>query len=207
MSRVVDEVGRFVIGDRGYRQLYGQRTETAAPGSPDGRGARTLVRETNGGLRVCVYYPDALITCLELHPPQRGLDVENVDAFSTLVEELDHLLCIAERAHERRAIRLFELELHANVSKYLVLIRFLVGSKNKAEPRQRAWLRYHLFHKRDWREEDSQVRDRYRDAAQWAVRLIDAVEKLEAADRIDTLRSFHRAGTSDKLEMIRRLAA
>ena len=92
-------------------------------------GARTLVRETDEGLRASIYYPDRLIRVLEQHPPQHGLCDANVDAFATLVEELDHFLMIVARARSGRPLTLFELELHANVSKHLVLSRFLAGAE------------------------------------------------------------------------------
>ena len=100
------DVARFIIGDRGYRALYAEgRTSAALAGSAE-TGARTIVRETREGLRACVYYPDALIHQLERHPPSRGVGDENVEAFATLVEELDHLLLLAERARHDRPLKL-----------------------------------------------------------------------------------------------------
>jgi hypothetical protein len=205
MEAVIEDVGRFVIGDVGYRRFYGDGAGLARVASPAESDAKTLVRETGGGLRLCVYYPDALIRCLELHPPDRGLRDANVDAFAILVEELDHLLCIAERAVLTRPLSLFELELHANVSKYLVLARFLVGRVPRIGPRRRAWLRYHLFDKGVYRDEDPRVRARYRDAARWASRFLESLGRLRPAERIASLRGFHRAGASGKLELIRGL--
>ena len=75
-----------------------RRTAPSSPARRRAAGARTLVRETREGLRACIYYPDGMIRRLELFPPQRGLGDENVDAFADLVEELDHLLLLAERS-------------------------------------------------------------------------------------------------------------
>ena len=148
MSTGVREIGSFVIGDSGYRSLYGAGSVPEwSAGSPDGEGARTLVRETEEGVRACIYYPDALIRQLESHPPQEGLLDENVDPFATLVEEVDHLLCIAERTLEARPLTMFELELHANVSKHLVLTRFLSGSGRALEAPAARVAAWHLFHK------------------------------------------------------------
>lgn len=205
MLHVIDDVGRFVISDEGYRSLYAGRAETASAGEGGGAGGKTLVRETDGEVRVCIYYPGPLLRCLERHPPQTGLREANVHAFATLVEELDHLLCIAERAVLARPLTMFELELHANVSKYLVLSRFLAGRSKRLGAERRAWLRYQLFFRGAFVEPDPGVRQRYRDAARWALRLLEKMERLRPARALSTLREFHRAGTADKLAMIRRL--
>ena len=64
------DASRFVIGDRGYRRLLAE--VEVASGAPES-GARTLVRETEDGLRAAIYFPDRMIARLEAHPPQRGL--------------------------------------------------------------------------------------------------------------------------------------
>ena len=98
------------------------------------------MRHSENELRASIYFPDPMIRLLERHPPQRGLGTVNVDAFATLVEEIDHLLLIAERSRMGRPVTLFELELHANVSKYLVGARFLVDADGGLAPERRDWL-------------------------------------------------------------------
>jgi hypothetical protein len=196
----VGDPARFVIGDRGYRCLYG--VDQTAAGSGCGDGARLLVRETADCVRVALYYPDALIRRLESYPPQYGVGDENVDAFAVLVEELDHLLVVAERASERRPVSLFELELHANVSKYLVLSRFLAGRARRVGPEVKLWLRERLFSRVRYCDDDPSARQRYRDAARWAVRFLDGLSFLDPAARLQALRAFHRASSSDKVRAI-----
>ena len=208
MPRVVDDVGRYVIGDHGYHRLYAGTPQVTVPASdPEATAARTLVRETDEGLRICVYYPNALIRSLELHPPSRGLHDDNVDSFGVLVEELDHLLCLADRAKSERPVSLFELELHANVSKHLVLSRFLAGTRKRILAKDRAWLRYHLFFKGAFTDREPGLGERYRDAARWALRFLGGLEGLPLPARIDTLRGFHRAGVDGKLQLIGGLAS
>jgi len=206
MDSGVTDLGRFIVGDSGFRRLY-RTVAQGGPASGAGDGARTLIRETPEGLRACIYYPDALVRGLEAQPPQRGLDERNVDAFATLVEELDHLLVVAERVRLARPFSLFELELHANVSKHLVVSRFLAGSAGRLDDARRAWLRHHLFGKVRYCDADPDVRQRYRDAARWAVRLLDGLGGLVPAQRLALLRRFHAASVGDKLGCIARLAA
>lgn len=192
-------VGCYVIGDAGLRAFYpnGERDVR----SEDGGGARLLVRETNVGVRASIYYPDAMIRCLEERPPQSGLDEDNVDAFAVLVEELDHLLVTAERAYAGRGVSLLELEVQANVSKDLVLSRFLSRRGGRVDPDRRAWLRRRLFHERAYCDGDPEVRHRYDEASRLALRFLTALELMPVGRRVDTLRRFHRASLAGKTEL------
>jgi hypothetical protein len=196
------DLSRFVIGDAGYRALYARADVRTVAGSREGT-ARTLVRETAEGVRASIYLPDALVEVLEAHPPQRGLGEENVDAFGVLVEEVDHLLLLAERVRADRPCTLLEMELHANVSKDLVLARFLAGRRPRLTPRERLWLRWHLFHKPDWDHHEPRVRDRYRDAARFGLRFLERIQGTPASARVRALRRFHAADLDGKLAMTR----
>jgi hypothetical protein len=199
-------LGPFVIGDRGYRKLYG-RTRPERTVRSAAVEAQTLVRETDEGVLACIYFPDVLIDRLEAYPPQHGIGEQNVGAFAAFVEEIDHLLVIAERCRLDRPVSLFELELHANVSKHLVLARFLAGRRQRLGGERGAWLRQQLFGSGRYQDEDPGVQARYEDAARWAVKLLDGLGRLEAAERLEALRRFHAADSADKLRMIDRLAA
>jgi hypothetical protein len=207
----LDDLALFLIGDRRFHDQFNTaldqvaRVAAGVVATAAGCGAKTLVQETTEGVRLCVYYPDELIDNLERHPPQYGLDEQNVDAFATLVEELDHLLVLAERVRLRRPLSLFELELHANVTKYLVLSRFLVGRSGRLEESDRIWLVYHLFEKSRFSDGDPAVRLRYEDAARWAVRFLKALPALAVGSRLHSLRHFHRADSGGKLELISQL--
>ena len=204
----IRDLSPYVIGDAGYRAIYGDDRVVTAAGSAHG-GAKTLVRETADGIRAAIYYPDSLIARLEEHSPWRGVGEENVEAFAILVEELDHLLCIADRAAIQRACSLLELELHANVSKYLVLSRFVAGAHGKplAED-DKIWLRWQLFHRWNWSDPEQGTRERYHEATRWAVRFLDGLERVQEREhKLVLLRRFHDVGAGEKLELIRSLAA
>ena len=196
----LDDLGRFVVGNAGYRQFYaGREAITRVDAATE--QARTLVREVSGALRACIYYPDELIETLERQPPQHGLSDCNVDAFSTLVEELDHLLLLVWRKRQGRPVSLFELELQANVTKHLVLSYFLAAGRPRLEPHERAWLRHHLFEKGSFVDEDSEVTERYRQAVRCAVKFVDGLPRSPRKRLVD-LRRFHDANAAGKLELI-----
>jgi hypothetical protein len=208
----VGDIGRFVIGDAGYRALYGGMEQqgriirrVAEPvGSAfahgDAPGARTLLREAGSRLAVCIYYPDSLVSCLERHDPTRGLDDRNVDAFAVLVEELDHFLMIAERWRRGAEMSLLDLELHANVTKYLVLKLFVARMRrlSRLPAADKAWIRFHLFEKGNYVDPDPAVRQRYRDAARLAALYASALDAMPRAERLSELRRFHRLSPQGK---------
>jgi len=187
----IESIGRYVIGDQGLARFYGDAVQEVA--SWDGDGARLLVREDGRSVRASIYYPDAMIRRLEEQPPQAGLHDGNVDPFAVLVEELDHLLVAAERAHAGRSVTRLELELHANVSKDLVLSRFVAGRARRLAPGRRVWLRHHLFHKREFTSGDPAVRARYADAVRFALAFLRRLDARPAAARLALLRRFDRA--------------
>lgn len=207
MRTGIRDIAPFVIGDEGFRRHYaGKRLHDRVHSWPAVYGAQVLLREEAGALHASVYYPDALIRTLEEHPPLKALNDENLMPFATLVEELDHLLVVAERRRLGRQVSLLELELHADVSKYLVLARFLAGKSRKLTPRRKAWLHWQLFerHAQD-NEHDPVLRERYHRARRWAVRFLRGLSPLPARERTIALRRFSDADVAGKIAAIRAL--
>jgi hypothetical protein len=210
----VRDIGRFVIGDEGYRRIYGglasegrliEKVGSAADASaasPESPGARTLLRESDaGGLAVMVYYPDSLIECLERNDPTRRLDQDNIDAFSVLIEELDHFLVIADRFRASSEMSMLELELHANVTKYLVLKMFVGKMRRTArlEASDIAWIRFHLFDKAVYSDPDPEIRARYQEASRFAARYVRRLEALPVSRLSRELKRFHRMTLQSKI--------
>jgi hypothetical protein len=188
----IADLSEYLVGDEGYRRLYGQRVlveEVGAPLPP----ARTLVRWEGGETRACIYLPDSLVSHLEARNPLRSLDDRNVEAFSTLVEELDHLLMLAWCSRHGRPVRLLELEFHANVTKYLVLAHFLgrLTGRSRLSTGQRSWLRDRLF-SRSGEGLAPPLASRYRVAARLACRFLGRLEPVASEERVRILRRFVR---------------
>jgi hypothetical protein len=198
----VEDAGRFVVGDHGYRRLARRheivrvldvpwKAPLGDPSSPV--GPRVLVRRLDRGTALTIYFPDALIRHLESLPPTRVLDDRNVDEFAVFVEEVDHFVVLSHGFSHQRAMNLLELEIRANVSKALVLSHFLgrLAGRPRLHPGQRVWVRYHLFEKPCYCREEDGVRERYEEARRLAVRLLDRLEGMTAAHRIRELRRWN----------------
>ena len=196
MRPVIHDIGPFLIGDEGYGVLYGHGQHERSA------GARVMVRQKDDSVRLAVYYPDALVRHLELFNPLTGLGNVNIDEFSVLVEELDHLLTLAGRVAEGRPVSLLELEHHANVTKYLVVLHVLgrQTGRTRLPESQRLWARHHLFGK--YSEERSESAERYREAAGLADRHARLLDGMTVPQRRSELRAFQRRSFFDTCRML-----
>jgi hypothetical protein len=195
------ELGRFVVGDEGYERLVAGRLLVREV-APSASGARLLLRPEGARWALALYYPDSLIARLEEHDPRRGIGPQNLAAFAVFVEELDHLLTVADRSRPGRPpVSLLELEWHAEVTKYLASAHFLARTlgRERLGEGPRCWLRYHLFERGACAEADPALRRRYREARRLAVRFLDRLGPLERGERLRRLRGFHRASFHEKL--------
>ena len=187
LPRVIGEVGPYIVGDEGFRRLYG-----GCPDPSGQAGARLLVRQIGASVRAVVYYPDALVRHLEKFNPINGLGDINITAFAVLVEEVDHLLTLASRAVEGRSVTLIELEHHANVTKYLTVLHFLgkQTGRRKVDDALKQWARHHLFER--YSKDDGVEEARYREAARLAWMYLRNLEALSLEKRRAEIREFHR---------------
>ena len=196
MRPVIHDIGPFLIGDRGYEVLYGDgRHERSS-------GARMMVRQELDSVRLAVYYPDALVRHLEHFNPLVGLGDVNIDEFSVLIEELDHLLTMAGRVAEGRPVSLLELEHHANLTKYLVVLHLLGRQirRTRLPESLRLWARHHLFGK--YSEETNESAKRYREAAGLADRHARLLDGMTVPERRRELCAFHRRSFSDTCRLL-----
>ena len=195
MPRLVGDAARYLIGDEGLRRFYGG-------GEPE--RARLMVRDERRGVHAALFLPDRLVRHLERHDPRRGLDDRNIDAFAVLVEELDHLLLLASRASMGRCVRLLELEIHALVTKYLMVLHLLgrLTGRRRVSAFHRRWARHHLFEK--FSREPGEEPGRYREASRLAWRYVSWLDGLNAESRRAELPAFHLRPWD---EQMRRVAA
>ena len=90
-----------------------------------GGGSRTLVAQEGDEVSVGVVLDEAIGAHLEKSDPRERLDSSNLGAFSTLTEEVSHFLYLLFRARSERQVTQLELELQAEVDKYLTALFFL----------------------------------------------------------------------------------
>ena len=198
----ITNIEQYIIGDKGYEEFYAKEKIRTVVNSHS--GAKVLIRDAGETLKVSIYYPDELIRELESNDPRLGLHDGNVDLCASFVEELDHFLFIAQNYKQNRPFSLLELELQANVTKYLVL-KYFIALQNKSVKLSnfdKEYIRYHLFYKRKYDIEDTSERKRYEDAVKFGMMYTKHIDLLPQEDRLRDLRQFSRMTCPSKIRHI-----
>lgn len=152
-------------------------------------GRETLwVRETEEGLELALRIP--------------ALQGESLDALCQIIEGVSHFVYIADRAAREQSTTQLELELQAEVDKYVVLS----SARPDLDTVQRASLRRSLYEETAYVDEaDTEAGQRYRIANQAAHRFVRRLEQKYMATQQDlpslrqALREFYQMGLEDKL--------
>jgi hypothetical protein len=171
---------------------------------PTAVGAREalLVREDEGGIEVAVHLPEAALA-----EEARGLDF---DTLCQIVEGVSHFLYVVERARRELPATQLELELQAEVDKYVLLAlapaaseRPMAGAQRSAAVRERLYERVRYLDA-----PDTETGERYRLANDLAARFASRLEarfagSRRSADLLRALRRFYAAGQREKIELAR----
>lgn len=170
-----------------------------------GGGSRMLVAQEGDEVSVGVVLEEAVGERLLCTDPRHRLDASNLGAFSTLTEEVSHFLYLLHRARKQRQVTQLELELQAEVDKYL-LVLFFRGLEDEGAVSPR--LRHLLFRSYRLAEGVSGERaERYHAAAQLANRYCGWLEgrflrRRRLGELAREARRFYRLGQREKLETI-----
>ena len=168
-----------------------------------------LIKQADGALELGLFVDERTLANLERRDPRRRLDERNLQDFLYAVEGVSHFVYVVHRARVDRPVSAVELELQAEVDKYLVAL--LVTWSQTGEPPED--LRRRLFtHVRFAGDLSPEERERYELANQAANDYAASLEQRFVSRRaLDALlgeaRRFYRKGLAEKLEHITQLAA
>lgn len=182
------------------------RTELAPERRPK---EQVLLRQDGDDVEIGLYVDERTLVNLAANDPRRRLDEQNLPDFLLAVEGVSHFVCLSYRARQERPVSCVELELQAEIDKYLVVL--LVAWKQEGEPPR--GLRERLFHRISFHGDlSSEERDRYQLANQAADKYCESLEERYVLPRsleslLAEVRQFYRKGMSDKLGYIEKLAA
>lgn len=163
-----------------------------------GSREQVLVREDPDGLSIALVLPPA-------EPPEEPLGPS--DEWAQLIEGVSHFLVLSERARRELSTTQLELELQAEIDKFVLLSWLLVRRGNGAQEDGGAALRE--LHERLYEdvrflhEEDTVEGVRYRLANRWAARFTyRMMEQVPPEQWRDRLRAFYHAGPTEKLSLL-----
>ena len=186
------DVRDFVIDEKTRDQIGVQRSSRE----------QLLVSEADGHVHLALFVDDEALSNLSAHDPRRRLDRNNFQDFLLTVEGVSHFVYVAWRARRGRPVSAFELELQAEVDKYVTCV--LMGGGERLVSR--------LFD--EWTLApgmDAEERERYlvanSNARAYARSLEERfVQRGHLLGMIEELRRFYRMGASEKLSAIARAA-
>ena len=166
-----------------------------------------LVSERDGDLELALFLDERVLANLRAHDPRAGLDDRNLADFLLAVEGVSHFVYLVWRARHRRPVSALELELQAEVDKYVTCLLTL-------EPQgpARGDLRARLFDRFEWEPDLApHERERYQVANENArayAAALDArfVARGGLADMLAELRRFYRMSGPEKLAHIAQAA-
>ena len=142
---------------------------------------------------------------LRLELPAHAVDPEGpvaLDLVCQVLEGVSHFVLVTHRATTEGATSQLELELQAEVDKFVVLA---LARQKPPTPRWRSTVKKTLYERvRYAHPAGTETGDRYRAANRLAIRLVERLERRYLAqarlqDARDALRAFYRLGPGDKL--------
>lgn len=165
-------------------------------GEPDDRETLVL-RQTEDELELALVLPP-----LGELPPLDELHGGTDDRWLQVVEGVSHFVYVAERARTNLPATRLELELQAEVDKFVLLA---LAQRSALHPPRVRTLHGNLYERvRFLHPAGSEDGERYRLANDLAARFVDRLVKLDDPQHITrTLRRFYRSGQTDKIRLAR----
>jgi hypothetical protein len=181
-------------------------TDAGLASALDARGRRLdeklLIAEQDGEAEVSLYLAQGLLDRLARSDPLEKLDADNLEDFWTAFEGVSHFTYYAWNAQLEKPVTLLEMELQAEVDKY-VATALLLARQGRGRARE---LHRWLFDMPRLDERlDGEELDRYRQANRYAGKYCRKLEPaLAAADETvrAELRRFYRLSQASKIEHI-----
>jgi hypothetical protein len=189
------DVRDYLVNDEIRREIEGSR---------EGLPEQLFIRESVGETDLALYIAPSVLATLQKHPPEQGLTPDNFEAYCIALEGVSHFVLYAFRAVQDLPVSALELELQAEVDKF-VSAWMLLESQGVHRRQSAPELAKHIFENYELRPEiTGDEVDRYHTAARAAHGYCRSLVKKYGRDSGRTrlhsdVRRFYRRGLSDKL--------
>jgi len=161
------EVDAFVIDEE-------QRRRAGVARAPR---EQLLVREDAGELGMGLFVDRAALDNLERNDPSLGLDDANFADFCVALEGVSHFVYLALCAAGHRRVSALELELQAEVDKFVCCVLLRGGVSDRGDLRRRLYADVRFLD-----DLDADERDRYRTANAEAARYAETLDRRFVLD-------------------------
>ncbi len=169
---------------------------------------KLLIRQHSDGLDISLFLHQDILQNLQQDNPNQALHHGNLADFCTVTEGVSHFVYLIWNAHHDRSVSLFELELQAEVDKYVMAAALLADQLDGTLPHN---LPHVLFNKPGYDQQlNREEHCRYRLANAYAHHYCHNVHRtlLELGDSVlitRELRRFYRLLHHKKLQHISQL--
>ncbi len=191
------DVRQFLITDESLAQLLSAGTNLARTGET------LLMCEEDDGLSLSLYLDREMLSRLESDNPLDELRPDQLDDFCKVIEGLSHFNYVVWKASQDRTVSLLELELQAEVDKFVSTMQL---AREQKDPDMLNSLFQRLFDMVNYRRDlDSEQSARYRAANDYAARFCRRLRPglLKDCDgALAELRQFYRLQLPDKISHI-----
>jgi hypothetical protein len=167
---------------------------------------KLFVHEDEEGLNLSLYLDQQVFNLMERRNLLDQLDDGDIQDFCLALEGISHFIYLVWNASHGRQVTLMEMELQAEIDKFIILAGLLRQPQGPARKRLLRLLFYSNTYHADLSREESR---RYRDASSFAGKYCQRLEEyyFGRGDRqglLAELRRFYRLTRRDKLQRILR---
>lgn len=191
------DIRDFLVTDaRIARAISGGNTLTSS-------GETLLLREDEDGVALSLYLDETILERLRSGDPAQALGAGLLDDLCKVIEGLSHFNYVAWRASRDRSVTLLELELQAEVDKFVSTMQL---AREGRDTELMNGLHRRLFDNPRFHDHlDRGQLERYRAASEYAARFCRSlVPRLRdwGGDVLPELRRFYRMSLGDKISHI-----
>jgi hypothetical protein len=205
------DIRHYIVSEQERCRSLARGSAPGHPGNERRPREQLLVSHADGELSLGLYLDAQALANLERHDPGRELGAHNFDDFCLAVEGVSHFIYVAQCAAADRAVTALELELQAEVDKFVSCVLLHHEAVRHAR-RLRAWLFDDVSYANDLGEVE---RSRYQAANREARQYAGALERRylcgagagAVTGMVSELRHFYRLPLEAKLGHIARTAA
>ncbi len=169
---------------------------------------KLLVHEDEEGLNLSLYLDAEIVELFNEGHYHEQLDRQKLEEFCLALEGISHFLYLTWNATHDRAVTLMEMELQAEVDKFILLSKYFRDRSRTPVPGQlrRLLFKTAVYHDSLGPEEHR----RYRDASHYAQKYCRSLETRFFSDRgekplLNELRRFYRLNKRDKIDRIKQI--
>ncbi|MDX1459933.1 MAG: hypothetical protein R3348_02655, partial [Xanthomonadales bacterium] len=170
-------------------------------------GETLLLQQDEDGLALSLYLDESILDRLDDTSPGAALKAGLLDELCKVIEGLSHFNYVAWRAAGDRSVTLLELELQAEVDKFVSTMQLAMEQRDAELMRI---LHKRLFEQVRYHEHlDADQQARYRTANDYAARFCRVIGRRlrrRGMDILPELRRFYRMSQQDKFSHIRACA-